>query len=36
MDQFFGHGSLKSNSNSHPKVGEGSDPWKALVDSTNS
>jgi len=30
MDQYFGHGSLKSNSNSHPKVSEGSEPWKAL------
>ena len=32
MDQYFCHGSLKSNSNSHPKVSEGSEPWISLAD----
>ena len=32
MDQYFGHGTLKSNSNSHPKVSEGSQAWKALAE----
>ena len=32
MDQYFGHGTLKSNSNSHPKVSEGSRAWKARAE----
>ena len=31
MDQFFGHGEKKSNSNSHPKVEEGSPGWDILA-----
>ena len=32
MDQYFGHGSLKSNSNSHPKATDGSELWIALAE----
>ena len=31
MDQFFGHGVKKTNSNSHPKIKEGSVPWDSLA-----
>ena len=31
MDQFFGHGVKKANSNSHPKIKEGSAPWDSLA-----
>jgi len=31
MDQFFGHGIKKENSNPHPKVEEGSPAWQVLA-----
>lgn len=31
MDQYFGHGVKKENSNSHPKVQEGSTAWQVLA-----
>jgi len=32
MDQFFGHGVVKKNSNPHPKVEEGCPAWEALAE----
>ncbi|KAL7537194.1 hypothetical protein ACHAXR_010473 [Thalassiosira sp. AJA248-18] len=35
MDEFFGHGDLKKNSNDHPKLEEDSNAWKILAEKNN-